>query len=41
MLGAHAAGEREEAQRLWRVYSAALYPRGVIPPQVIYVSNLE
>jgi hypothetical protein len=41
MLGAHVAGEKEEAHRLWRAYSAALYPRGVIPPHVIYVSNLE
>jgi spermidine synthase len=41
MLGAHAAGETEEAHRLWRAYSTALYPRGVIPPHVIYVSNLE
>ncbi|MGH8641829.1 MAG: spermidine synthase, partial [Burkholderiales bacterium] len=41
MLGAHAAGEAEEARRLWRAYSAVFYPRGVIPPHVIYVSNLE
>jgi spermidine synthase len=41
MLGAHVAGEAEEARRLWRAYSPALYPRGVIPPHVIYVSNLE
>jgi len=40
ILGAHAAGEAEEAHRLWRAYGAALYPRGVIPPQVIYVNNL-
>ena len=40
ILGARAAGEAEEAQQLWRTYGAALYPRGVIPPQVIYVNNL-
>ncbi len=40
MLGARVAGETEEAHRLWRAYGAALYPRGVIPPQVIYVNNL-
>lgn len=40
ILGAHAAGEAEEAHRLWRAYGAALYPGGVIPPQVIYVNNL-
>jgi len=41
MLGAQVADEREEAQRIWRTYSNALYPRGVIPPHVIYVINLE
>jgi spermidine synthase len=40
ILGARAAGEVEEAQRLWRAYGAALYPGGLIPPQVIYVNNL-
>jgi spermidine synthase len=39
ILGAHAAGEREEAHRLWRAYGTALY-RGAIPPQVIYINNL-
>ena len=41
MLGAHVAGEHEEAQRLWRNYGAALYPEGKIPPHVIYVANLK
>ncbi|HEY7658704.1 MAG TPA: fused MFS/spermidine synthase [Burkholderiales bacterium] len=40
ILGAHAAGEADEAHRLWRTYGAALYRGGVIPPQVIYVNNL-
>ena len=40
ILGARAAGEAEEAQRLWRNYGARLYPAGVIPPQVVYLNNL-
>jgi spermidine synthase len=40
ILGARAAGEPEEAQRLWRTYGAALHPGGAIPPQVLYVNNL-
>jgi spermidine synthase len=40
MLGAHAAGEREEAQRLWQIHGSALYPSGEIPPYVIYVADL-
>jgi hypothetical protein len=40
MLGGHAAGEHEEADRLWRTYRNALYP-GAIPPSVVYVSNLR
>ncbi|MGH6692273.1 MAG: hypothetical protein ACREF4_16510, partial [Gammaproteobacteria bacterium] len=40
ILGARVAGEAEQAHRLWRAYGAALYPGGVIPPQVIYVNNL-
>jgi hypothetical protein len=41
MLGAQVAGEHAEAQRIWRTYSSALYPLGVIPPHVIYVANLN
>jgi hypothetical protein len=41
MLGAQVAGDHVEAQRIWRTYSNALYPRGVIPPHVIYVANLN
>jgi hypothetical protein len=40
-LGAQVAGEHAEAQRLWRTYSNALYPGGVIPPHVVYVANLN
>jgi hypothetical protein len=41
MLGAQVAGEHEEARRIWRAYSKALYPEGVIPPHVVYVANLN
>ena len=41
MLGAQVAREHDEAQRLWRTYSPAFYPGGVIPPHVIYVNNLN
>jgi hypothetical protein len=41
MLGAHAAGEHEEAQRLWRTYATALYPKGRIPPSANYIVNLK
>jgi predicted membrane-bound spermidine synthase len=41
MLGAQVAGEHAEAQRLWRTYSPALYRDSVIPPHVVYVSNLK
>jgi len=41
MLGAQVAGEREEAHRIWRAYGSALFPRGAIPPHVIYVVNLK
>ena len=41
MLGAHVAGEHEEAQRLWRTFGAALYPDGRITPSVSYVANLK
>ena len=41
MLGAQVAGEREEAQRIWRTYGSALFARGVIPPHVVYVVNLK
>jgi predicted membrane-bound spermidine synthase len=41
MLGAHAAGEHEEARRLWAAYGNKLYPRGDIPPQAVYLANLR
>ena len=41
MLGAQAAGEREEAQRVWRVYGSALYREDTIPPHVKYVASLN
>ena len=41
MLGGHVAGEHEEAERLWQKYRAALYPKGEIPPYVIYVVNVR
>ena len=41
MLGGHAAGEHEEADRLWQTYGKALYRGGAIPPHVVYVSNLR
>jgi len=40
MLSAHAAGEHGEALRIWRAFGDTLYPRGVIPPYVLYVANL-
>ncbi len=41
MLGGHAAGEHEEADRLWQTYRGALYPSGDFPPHVVYVANLR
>ena len=41
MLGAHVAGEHEEAKRLWRTYGSALYPDGRVPTSVNYVANLK
>jgi spermidine synthase len=41
MLGAQAAGEKEEAEKLWRLYGNVLYRGGVLPPHVVYVNNLE
>ncbi len=40
MLGAQAAGEHEEARRLWSSYGNTLYPRE-IPPYVVYLANLR
>jgi predicted membrane-bound spermidine synthase len=40
MLGARAAGEQEEVRRLWTSYGNALFPRGDIPPYVVYLINL-
>jgi hypothetical protein len=41
VLGAQAAGEREEAQRVWRAYGSALYREDTIPPHVKYVTSLN
>jgi hypothetical protein len=41
MLGALAAGEHEEARRLWESYGNKLYPGGDVPPQVVYLVNLS
>jgi hypothetical protein len=41
MLGAHAAGEHEEARRLWNGYGSRFYPNGNIPPALIYLANLR
>ena len=39
MLGAVAAGEREEAQKLWSTYSGNFYASGEIPLYVYYLLN--
>ena len=41
MLGAYAAGEHEEGLRLWKTYRSTLYPRGEIPPYMVYLTNLQ
>jgi hypothetical protein len=41
MLGARAAGQHEEAQRVWRAYGAALYRGSTVPAHVSYVANLN
>ena len=41
MLGAHSAGEPEEARRLWKSYGSTFYPRGDIPPHMVYLANLQ
>jgi hypothetical protein len=41
MVGAHASGAHDEADRLWLQHHAALYAGGVIPPHVVYVVNLQ
>jgi hypothetical protein len=41
MLGAHAAGDRKEAERLWRAYSGELYANRAIPLSVAYIVNLR
>jgi predicted methyltransferase len=41
MLGAHAAGEHEEVQRLWKIYGRVFYPKGEIPPYLIYLAGLR
>jgi hypothetical protein len=40
MLGARAAGEREQAQQLWKDYGKTFYPAGDIPPYLVYLVNL-
>jgi hypothetical protein len=39
MLGAVAAGEREEAQKLWSTYSGNFYASGEMPLYVYYLLN--
>jgi len=39
MLGAHASGNSGEATRLWSKHGPALYPDGVVPPEVVFVAN--
>ncbi len=41
MLGAYAAGEHEEGRRLWKTYRSTFYPRGEIPPHMVYLANLQ
>lgn len=41
MLGAHAAGMHEEAQRLWKTHGSTFYPHGEIPPPAVYLANLR
>ena len=41
MLGAYAAGEHEEGLRLWKTYRSTFYPRGEIPPYMVYLINLQ
>jgi spermidine synthase len=41
MLGAHATGDHDEAQRLWTTYGGLLYPGGAMPLYVAYVANLS
>jgi hypothetical protein len=41
LLGAQTAGEREEAQRVWRAYGSALYRGETIPPHVKFVAGLD
>ncbi len=41
MLGAYAAGEHEEGRRLWKTYGSTFYPRGEIPPHMVYLANLR
>jgi spermidine synthase len=41
MLGAQAAGEHEEARRLWNSYGSKFYPHGEIPPGAVYLANLR
>ncbi len=41
MLGAYAAGDHEEGLRLWKTHGSAFYPRGEIPPHMVYLTNLQ
>jgi hypothetical protein len=41
MLGAYSSGELEEGRRLWKIYGGTFYPRGEIPPYMVYLANLQ
>src|SRR2546426_5223440 len=41
MLGAHSAGEPEEARRLWKSYGSTFYPPDDIPPHMGNLANLQ
>jgi len=41
MLGAYAGGEHEEGRRLWKTYGSTFYPRGEVPPHMVYLANLQ
>ncbi|HUL92152.1 MAG TPA: fused MFS/spermidine synthase [Burkholderiales bacterium] len=41
LLGAHAAGEHSQAGDLWQRYGRVLYPRGDLPPYLVYLANLK
>ena len=41
MLGAQASGNHAEAQNLWARYVRAFYPKGDIPPYMVYLADLN